>query len=64
MGNVADQHCTENQGKFCVQKYFPESRTVYEIILRNVIEPERPQVAIRRMRFVCWMSEAIETIRL
>ena len=64
MRNIADKHCRETQDTFYVQKYFPENRTVYEIIWRNMTEPERPQMAIRRMRFVCWISKATDTIRI
>jgi hypothetical protein len=36
---------------------FPENRAVYQIISKNMVEPERPQMAIWQ-RFACWISEA------
>ena len=35
-----------------------ENRAVYELMSKNVVEPERPQVAIWRMRVECWISKA------
>jgi len=40
----------------------PENRTVYEIIWRNVMQPDRPQAnVIRRMRIACWITKATDT---
>jgi hypothetical protein len=33
--------------------FFPENRDVYKIMWKNVVEPDRPQMTIRRMRFTC-----------
>ena len=30
----------------------------FKIKWKNMVEPERPQMAVSRMRFVCWMSKA------
>jgi hypothetical protein len=35
----------------------PENRAVYEIISKNVVEPERPQMTIRCMRVECCISK-------
>jgi hypothetical protein len=37
--------------------FFSENRAVYEIMSKNVVEPERPQMALMR-RFACWISKA------
>jgi hypothetical protein len=37
--------------------FFYENRTVYEIMPKNVVEPEGPQ-SIRRMRVACWIRKA------
>jgi hypothetical protein len=37
---------------------FSEDRAVYEIMSKNVVEPERPQITIWRC-FACWISKAI-----
>ena len=36
---------------------FSENRAVYEIMSKNVVEPERPQMTTRR-RVACWISKA------
>jgi hypothetical protein len=28
---------------------------------KNIVEPDRPQMAIRRMRFACWITKATDT---
>jgi hypothetical protein len=33
-------------------------RAVYEIMWKNVVEPNRPRITIRRMRFACWVPKA------
>jgi hypothetical protein len=37
---------------------FPESRAVYDIMSNNVVEPERPQMTISRVRVECWIRKA------
>ena len=34
--------------------FFPENLAVYEITSKNMVEPERPQMTIRR-RVACWI---------
>jgi hypothetical protein len=46
MRTVSDKCCRENQNTFCAQNPFPESRVVYEIMWKNMVEPDRPQMAI------------------
>ena len=40
-----------------LNKNFPENRAFCEIMLKNVVEPERPQTIyiLLRMRFACWV---------
>jgi hypothetical protein len=33
----------------------------YEIMCKNIIEPDRPQMTIRRMRIACWIPKAANT---
>jgi hypothetical protein len=49
-----------NQHTFYVQQLFPENRAVYGIIWENMAKPDRPQITIRRMRFACWVTKAID----
>jgi len=37
------------------------SRAVYEITWTNTVQQDRPQMKIRRMRFVCWIPNATNT---
>jgi len=34
----------------------------YEIAWKNILQPDRLQMTIWRMRIVCWMSKAVETL--
>ena len=46
----------------CSIFYFThKNRTVYEIICKNIVEPDRPQMTIWRMRFACWITKATDT---
>jgi hypothetical protein len=50
--------CRENQNThFLFSNFFPENRAVYEIMWKNVVEPERPQTTMWR-RVACWISKA------
>ena len=40
---------------------FSENRAVYEIVWTNIVEPDRPQMTIRRMRVACWIPKATNT---
>jgi hypothetical protein len=53
MRKISNTSCRENQNThlLSINFFFFENRAVYEIMLRNVVYPDRPQTAIRRMRF-------------
>jgi hypothetical protein len=40
---------------------FFENRTVYEIKWKNIIEPNRPQMTVWRMRITRWIPKATNT---
>ena len=40
----------------------PEYRAVYEKMWKNIVEWGRPQMAIWRMRIVCWITKATNTL--
>jgi hypothetical protein len=44
-----------------VQYRLFENCAVYEIKRRNTVERGRPQMAIWRMRFACWIPKATNT---
>jgi N-acetyl-beta-hexosaminidase len=52
MRNVSDKSWTENQNTHFMfnNEVFPENRAVYEIMWKNMVERDRPQMAIWRMR--------------
>jgi hypothetical protein len=61
MRNVSDKSCRENQNIFIFNIFFPENHAVYEIMWKNIVEPDRPQMTIWRMRIACWIPKATDT---
>jgi hypothetical protein len=43
---------------FCIQELFFENRSVYEIMWKNIVEPDRTQMTIWRTRITCWIPKA------
>ena len=41
--------------------FFVENRAVYEIMWKNIVEPDMPQMAIWRMRIACWIPKTTNT---
>jgi len=39
----------------------PEIRAVYEIMWKNTVQPDRPQMTIWRMRIASWIPKATNT---
>jgi len=54
MRNVRDKSCKENP---ITHFMFSDIRAVYEIMWKNMVEPDRPQIKIWRMRFSCWVGK-------
>jgi hypothetical protein len=44
----------------CSIKFFFQNHDVYEIWY-TVVEPDRPQMILRRMRIACWGTKAADT---
>ena len=40
----------------------PENRAVNEIMWKNIVDPDRPQMLIRLMRVACWVRKNTETL--
>jgi len=56
------QNCRANRNIFYVQqRFFPQNRAVRQIMWISVVEPDRPQMAIRCMRIACWIFKAKDT---
>jgi len=47
----------------CAITYFFENRAFYEIMWKDTVEPGRPQITMRRMRIICSISNATDTLR-
>jgi hypothetical protein len=47
--------------RFMFDEFFPEDRVVYEIMWKNTVEPDWPQMPIWRMRIACWIPKAMNT---
>ena len=57
MKNVSGICCTENQNAhFMFKFFFPENLCVCEIVCENIIQPDRPQMTIWRIRFTCCIT--------
>jgi len=54
MRNISDKNCRENQNiHFVLNNFYPEKRGFYELTCKYMAEPEKPHIAIMRMRFSC-----------
>jgi len=59
MKNVSGGSCRENQNPpVWLIIFSPENHAVREIMWKNLVEPDRPQMAIWRMRVACWITKA------
>ena len=41
--------------------FFAKNPSACEIILKNIVDPERPQMAVWCMRIACWIPKATNT---
>jgi len=41
--------------------FFSENCAIYEIMWKNLVEPDRPKMAIRRMSIAWWIPGATDT---
>ena len=55
--NVAEKRCRENQNThfFALSLFFSENHSTYEIMWKNIVNPERPRVTLWHMRIACWL---------
>ena len=63
---VSDKSCRENQDTHLMfnNVFFFKNRAVYEIMWKNIVQPERPQMKIWRMRVTSWTPGATDTCTL
>jgi len=60
ISNVSYKSCRENQNT-CFILTFPEKGANYDIMWKNVVEPDRPQMIIWRSRVARWIPKATHT---
>jgi hypothetical protein len=52
MRNISDRSCREYQDTYSFDYFFPENRADYEIMLKNVVQPDRPRMTIQYGAFL------------
>ena len=51
MRNILDNSCREYQNTFFLITFFFENLAVYEIMLKNMVEPKRPKMRSQHGRY-------------
>jgi hypothetical protein len=60
MTNVSYKYRENQNTHFTFNNFFSEKSNVYEM-WKIMVEPERPQMTILRMRFACWITKVTYT---
>jgi len=60
MRNILDTSCKEKQNTHFMY-FFSENCDVYEVMWKDIVEPDRPEMTISRMRIPCWIPKAANT---
>jgi len=59
MRNISDKTCRENQNAhFIFSNCFLKNRAIYEIIGKNIVQPDRPLMKVWCMHIACWITKA------
>jgi len=62
MKNSSDKFYTEKTPiLYSIVFFFFKNRAVYEIMWKNIVGLNRPQMTIRRMRIACWIRKSKTT---
>ena len=62
MRTFSEETSRENQNsRFMFNHFFFENPAVYEILWRNIVEPDGPQMTTLRMRIACWLLKVTNT---
>ena len=61
MRNAADNFPQQNKTHFMFNNFFLENPVVYDIIWKNIVQSDRPQTAVWRLRIPYWISKATNT---
>ena len=62
VGNFSDQVVEKTKAHFLFNTFFSENRPVYQIIWKNTVKPDMPQMTISRVRFACCTPKATDTL--
>jgi hypothetical protein len=59
MWSISDKCCTAYQNThFMFTAFSPENRAVYEVMWKNIVQPDGPQMTKWCMRIACWIPKA------
>jgi hypothetical protein len=63
MKNVSGKICGENQNTplRLSNSFFSEICSFNEVVWKNVVDPDRPQITIWRVRIACWLTKVTDT---
>ena len=65
MRNVSDKSCAESQNThFSSVFFFFGYLSIYDIMWKIIVEPDRPQTMIRRMRITYWITKVNHTLKI
>ena len=58
-GNYPKENIIKSKHISCSKFFLVENPTVYEVMWKNMVAPDRPQMTIWRMRIACWILRRI-----
>jgi hypothetical protein len=62
MRNVSKKYSRGNKNThFILSDFFFENRAVYELMWKNVVQPDMQQMTVWRMRIACWIPKVTNT---
>jgi len=61
MRHISDKFVEEIKTNTLCSKAFLKNRAFYEITWKNIVQPDRPQMTIRRMRIACCITKSTYT---
>jgi hypothetical protein len=65
MRSISNKGCRERTHTLCSTRVFRKSFRLWDIVEKNIVEPERPDDnIIRRMRCAYWITKATHTQRI
>ena len=61
MRNVSDRYCENQTTHFMLNNIFCKNRAFYEIMWKNIVEPDRPLMTTWHIVTVCFVPKATDT---